>query len=62
MRLLAVAVLLLTFSGCASMHVCGAGSGPGGCYEPSSGKSTAPPTTTGSQENDDVRRQMSGKP
>lgn len=44
------------------MHVCGAGSGPGGCYEPSTGKSTAPPTTTGSQENDDVRRQMSGKP
>ncbi|HVP62800.1 MAG TPA: hypothetical protein VMT11_19745 [Myxococcaceae bacterium] len=62
MRILVVGLLLLMSTGCASMHVCGAGAGPGSCYEPSTGKSTAPPTTTGNQENDDVRRQTSGKP
>ena len=54
--------LLLALTGCASTRICGGGSGPGGCYEPATGKSTDPPTTTATQKDDDLRRQISGKP
>jgi hypothetical protein len=62
MRFVALGLLLVLPTGCASTRICGAGSGPGGCYEPASGKSTDPPTTTGSQKDDDLRRQISGRP
>jgi len=62
MRFVALGLLLVLPTGCASTRICGAGSGPGGCYEPATGKSTDPPTTTGSQKDDDLRRQLSGRP
>jgi hypothetical protein len=62
MRVVLVGVLLALGTGCATSRICGGGSGPGGCYEPSTGKSTDPPTTTGNQKDDDLRRQISGRP
>ena len=62
MRFVVLGLLLVLSAGCASTRICGSGSGPGGCYEPATGKSTDPPTTTGSQKDDDLRRQISGKP
>ena len=62
MRFLVLGLLLAVAAGCASTRICGGGSGPGGCYEPATGKSTDPPTTTGSQKDDDLRRQISGRP
>ena len=47
MRVVVLGLLVALFPGCASTRICGAGTGPGGCYEPSTGKSTEPPTTTG---------------
>ena len=62
MRCVVLGLLLALSAGCASTRICGGGSGPGGCYEPASGKSTDPPTTTATQKDDDRRRQISGKP
>jgi hypothetical protein len=62
MRFVALGLFLVLASGCASTRVCGGGTGPGGCYEPSTGKSTPPPTTTGNPKDDDLRRQFSGRP
>jgi len=62
MRFVVLGLLLALPTGCASTRICGAGSGPGGCYEPATGKSTDPPTTTATQKDDDLRRQISGKP
>ena len=62
MRVAIIALLVVLSGGCASTRVCGAGTGPGGCYEPATGRSTDPPTTTGSQKDDDLRRQISGRP
>jgi len=62
MRVILVGVLISLSAGCASTRICGGGTGPGGCYEPSTGKSTEPPTTTGNQKDDDLRRQVSGRP
>jgi hypothetical protein len=62
MRVLVLGLLLAVSTGCASTRICGGGSCPGGCYEPATGRSTDPPTTTGSQKDDDLRRQISGRP
>ncbi len=62
MRSIVLGMLVVLSTGCASTRVCGGGSGPGGCIDPSTGKSSEPPTTTGNQKDDDLRRQISGRP
>jgi hypothetical protein len=61
MRVL-IGLLVVVSTGCAGARVCGGGSGPGGCYEPTTGKSSEPPTKAATQKDDDLRRQISGRP